>query len=362
MKSILASKSIPRRSGFTLVELLVVIVIIGVLVALLLPHGRMSREAARRMGCSNHLKQLSLALQNYHDVFGCFPSAMDGFGQDAALENGNAGRLSGIIPLLPFIEQRALSDQIAGPLEIANVHYPTLGPAPSVAEYPPWQQEMQVLRCPSSDHKKTGFGRTNYAFCIGDVTQDIHRPTKLRGVFGCHLFSRMADIADGTSNTLLMAEIGIAQGRMVMGQYAVNQPMSVLTQPSQCLTLRQPSQPLHYAKAAPLSELGRGGRWADGSAGFGLVTTVFPPNSSSCAAGGTEAENGIYSAGSFHPNGALVVMADGHTQFVTNNIDAGDASQPPITPAQLADRQMPSPYGIWGALGTAAGREKIGDY
>ncbi len=344
------------RTGFTLVELLVVIAVIGVLLALLLPNVRMSREAARRMQCQNCLKQLGLGLHNYHDVFGCFPSAMNGLGQPQS-PSGNAGRLSGVVPLLPYIEQRPLWEQIAAPLAAGGKAYPPLGAAPWTSEYPPWKEELPVLRCPSADNRRTTFGRTNYAFCVGDVTQDIHRPAKLRGAFGCRLFSRMDDITDGSSCTILMAEIGVVRGRAVDGQYAVRQPSGVLTRPSMCQAHAE--QGKHYAGGVELSELGRGGRWADGAAGFGLVATILPPNSPSCAAGGADAVDGVYSAGSFHPAGAVALLADGSVRFVSNKIDAGDAAQPPPTPQQLARGTMGSPYGVWGSLGTAAGQEKL---
>jgi prepilin-type N-terminal cleavage/methylation domain-containing protein len=343
-------------SGFTLVELLVVIAVIGVLLALLLPNVRMSREAARGMQCGNNLKQLGLGLANYHDVYCCFPSAMSDLGQPQSA-SGNAGRLSGLVPLLAYIEQRPLWEQIAAPLRTGDKSFPPLGAAPWDSGYPPWKQELNFLRCPSSDNRQTAFGRTNYAFCVGDVTQDLHRPAQLRGAFGCRLISRLADLSDGTSSTILMAEIGVANGRAVAGQYAVRQPGGLLTQPRLCQQLAE--QGKNYAGGVELSELGRGGRWADGAAGFGLVSTILPPNSASCAAGGAEAVDGVYSAGSFHPAGALALRADGSTQFVSNKIDAGDASHAPPTPQQLAGGTVASPYGVWGALGTAAGQEKL---
>jgi hypothetical protein len=122
------------------------------------------------------------------------------------------------------------------------------------------------------------------------------------------------------------------------------------------------SKPPRYKTGVPLSEQGRGGRWADGAAGFSLVNTVLPPNSPSCAVGGADAVDGVYSAGSVHPNVVLAVFADGHTQAITKNIDAGDPNKPPPSSEQLTAGALASPYGIWGALGTIAGWEKVGDF
>src|SRR5882724_1795463 len=92
----------PRRRAFTLVELLVVIAIIGVLVALLLPAVQAAREAARRMQCTNHLRQLSLSLHNFHDINGTFPKQVS---------PGGVTGVSWLVSVLPYLEQKSLFDQ-----------------------------------------------------------------------------------------------------------------------------------------------------------------------------------------------------------------------------------------------------------
>src|SRR5829696_3420124 len=100
--------AIRMRQGFTLVELLVVIAIIGVLVALLLPAVQSAREAARRMQCSNHQKQIGLALHNYHDVFGRFPYLRGGRNNPS----NRGGDYHGLVAMLPYYEQGARYDKV----------------------------------------------------------------------------------------------------------------------------------------------------------------------------------------------------------------------------------------------------------
>src|SRR5262245_48623779 len=119
------------RFGFTLIELLVVIAIIAVLVALLLPAVQQAREAARRSQCKNNLKQLGLALHNYHDVYGIFPFECGGTGWTGN-GTGNWARLSGMVVLTPYIDQAPLWNQISNKLPggVVAGFYPAMGPEP----------------------------------------------------------------------------------------------------------------------------------------------------------------------------------------------------------------------------------------
>src|SRR2546422_6918018 len=106
--------SLKSRRGFTLIELLVVIAIIGVLIGLLLPAVQKVREAANRLKCQNNLKQLGLALHNYHDAYGHFPpgrkslGSMEGYSNPPYASDPILYNLHGLVLLLPFIEQNNL--------------------------------------------------------------------------------------------------------------------------------------------------------------------------------------------------------------------------------------------------------------
>lgn len=344
-----------RFAGLTILELLVVTAIIAVLLGLLLPATRGAREAARRMSCSNNFKQIGLAIHNYHSTYKAMPPAMASIQTTPQI----ADRLSGLVWLVPYMEATSLWSEVNSPNYVGGIGYGPLQVPIAESRFDPWRTQIPTLICPSSPASPKDFGLTSYAFSIGDVTRDLHHPKEIRGALAGAKITRFRDIIDGLANTIAMTEIGNKVDHSIKGQFAVTQAEAILDSPIHCRDVVDPQRPSFYSDSVPLSVLGRGGRWADGAAGHSLVNTILPPNSPSCAVGGLEAVDGIYSAGSFHAGGCHILMTSGAVIFVTDSIDCGDSSHQPYDANDPNLTSAESPYGLWGALGTAAANEEI---
>lgn len=332
------------RRGFTLVELLVVIAIIGILVGLLLPAVQAAREAARRMQCSNNLKQMGLAILNYESTYKRLPAANAGSGcrNSGACPTNTTGRarISGLVFMMPFMEQANLYGQYSA----AN------SAAWSGAAY--WSTQVPTLLCPSDVQFRpvTNIAIANYNFCGGDAAtlmcsvdelgdgRNCRRP---RGIFGEFSFAPLSSITDGTSNTIAMSEHTTPTGALTMGRAAVVGGGATDT-PAFCRTQFVNRQ---YIVAVNTDVGTRGGRWSDGAALFTRFNTMVPPNGPSCMEANNHWLGGMYTASSNHTGGVMVVYADGSVHFISQNIDAGNQGLPQVL-------NGPSPYGVWGALGT----------
>jgi len=356
------------RTGFTLVELLVVIAIIGVLVGLLLPAVQAAREAARRMQCSNNLKQFGLALHNYHDTYNAFPPRRGGSagGGNTARFDGNYDRKSAFIPLLGFIEQQPMADMVATGGTLPNGHViPPGGPAGwyGNVDWLPWRTQIPSVLCPSDTNPGGGNQANNsYAFSMGDQVIS-HNGTGFAGHRGLFATSnrcrKFRDMTDGTSNTIAMSERAwagnygwrAAAGEAVKGLTA--QEPNVNTSPISCLALATGNRVVGVQIKSRFGEV-----WSDGQAERVGFNTVLAPNQLSCVNDGNvnaDSNGGVLNASSNHPGGVNSVLGDGSVRFIAESIDTGNTALPPVN-------NGPSPYGVWGALGSVSGGEVAGQF
>lgn len=360
-----------RHRAFTLVELLVVIAIIGILVGLLLPAVQAAREAARRMQCSNNLKQFGLALHNYADVLKAVPPRRGGtdytIGSDPARIKANYYRRSPFIALLPYIEQTARANLIAagGTSDNGSIKMAPGGPAAwyggtvGSTAYAPWYKQDSNVICPSDTPVLGGnSGKNSYAFCLGGTLLNQNSNTiEMRGVFGAPLkVKRFSSITDGTSNTIAMSEriwSGNFGWRTSSGTDDIRrgtaQLPAVNSNPGACLAT---ARGRFYAPGTRVK--GRfGALWTDGQAERVGFTTILGPNKPSCvndANVNADSNGGVLSASSNHTGGVNANFMDGSVRFISDSIDCGNTSRPPVTSG-------PSPYGVWGALGSVSGGE-----
>lgn len=205
------------RRGFTLIELLVVIAIIAILIALLLPAVQQAREAARRSTCKNNLKQIGLALHNYHDTHSRFPPGGIGWSFTAGQgDNPQLNSMGPLVMILPFMDMANIYNQFDFSLSYANPANVALA-----------ENVIPAYLCPSyagetvnSEHGYRGWNSntkkaiTNYLGVAGyattgsrvGVTSGTSLPSAQRGIFWPNSNTRMRDITDGSSNTFIYGE------------------------------------------------------------------------------------------------------------------------------------------------------------
>lgn len=314
-----------RRRGFTLIELLVVIAIIAILIALLLPAVQQAREAARRIRCRNNLKQIALALHNYHDAHGFFPYGLNGYGGGCPnyLTFG-----SWRVMILPYIDQAPLYEEFAPHFGASERCGGT-----SVRGLPEHRIPLDVYFCPSEAGGRSGGVATGWPHelqCPGDAAVASYvgctgahpaaqcstqlcdgsncpcefvgfhfrsRGGRFSGIFSQNSLGAdsvsFRNITDGTSGTLLLGEV--AQRRGDVGSW---------------WTCQFGGWP-HASTTTGINWAGRTHVWANSEA-----------------------------FASYHEGGANFALADGSVRFISENVDLN----------------------TFAALGTRAGGEVVGDF
>ena len=360
------------RSAFTLVELLVVIAIIGILIGLLLPAVQAAREAARRMQCTNNLKQIMLAAQMYHDSNDQFQPARGG-------ATGDYGWVGHHVWILPYAEQAPLYQR----LEAAGVPDAQWNGSGLYSEGPTY------LLCPSDGNSKQKTGwvnnawKTNYAGSWGDsICQTDESSMTSRGFFPGGLFTRssmnnsrhvvtrnMSSITDGTSNTIAYSEMVTATSQgtnKVKGGIGYISGSGV-TLPRNVLNLVSNAD--RTLLTGSVCTFNRGDNYAHGSVSTTGFQTILPPNSPSArnySSGSGQAGwgYGICSAQSNHSGGVNAAMVDGSVRFISDTIDCGDmdadvngSAYATMSASHGKEFAGKSPFGVWGALGTIDGGE-----
>jgi prepilin-type N-terminal cleavage/methylation domain-containing protein/prepilin-type processing-associated H-X9-DG protein len=314
--------------GFTLIELLVVIAIIAVLMGLMLPAVQAAREAARKVQCSNQLKQIGLALHNYHDAVGSLPMgyAARGVFRDGATDTAEGWCWAAMI--LPRLEQGPLFDSVNFGMPVEGVENTTAVVSvittyicPSDLTFGPFH-----VADPAGNVLATA-GPSSYAACVGgnetDTTTGLNNDGNGAGLFYRNSRTRMADIVDGTSQTIAVVErawckaSGVWAGAVSGG------------------TIRRGAQndcPTSGARFYPAATLVQ--------AHCHLINTNSDP------------DGGLDDCSSLHPGGANFLFADGSVHLIKNIL--GDAA----TRLDGSTSYAPASV-VFQALATRAGGEVV---
>ncbi len=315
--------------GFTLIELLVVIAIIAILIALLLPAVQQAREAARRSSCKNNLKQIGLALANYHEIAGQFPPALINPGRPAMTYYNFNQNTTGWTLMLPQLDQQPMYDAYnfyEASCPVMENGYPLAGTGNWQVNIPVTSQILNVLICPSDPDPElhsdthTAYASENaapssYVFSSGRIAENSgniwsaysrSRNTlpngtlfRWRCAFGNNGAAKLKDIQDGPSNTILVGEATMAKrDRRHIARWGQGRHVAVY---GRVITDADPNHVNYsiYKLNARMCDRSDGA-WANHSNCDMRYAWVFA---------------------SQHSGGAQFVFADGAVHFISENID-----------------------------------------
>jgi prepilin-type N-terminal cleavage/methylation domain-containing protein/prepilin-type processing-associated H-X9-DG protein len=313
----MTSKTRPiKRLGFTLIEILVVIAIIGVLLALLLPAVQSAREAARRAQCVNNLKQITLALHNYIDVNGVLPM---GYANQwcEVIPDAMCVSHGQFVAMLPQLEQQPLFNAVNFERNLYNSPNTTI-----------FATGVKILWCPSdpsidqpviydlNETLQNTIYLSSYVGCSGTWYNHGRNPVRtaqINGLFWGASSVRLADVTDGTSHTIVYGERAHA--------------------------LLTPDTASYWSW------------WADGDIGDTIFSTLYPMNPQKRIKDGslpfTDSLYWASSASSLHPGGANFAMLDGSVRFIKDSINCWPIDPATNLPPGLSQGGNPVLYS-WG--------------
>jgi prepilin-type N-terminal cleavage/methylation domain-containing protein len=337
------SLAAPRhKRGFTLIELLVVIAIIAILIALLLPAVQQAREAARRTQCRNNLKQLGLAIHNYHDNFNMFPRMVQGPAINST--RGDEWRnYSAHAMILPYVDQAPLYNLVS---QAINENRCTTGcdtgeptAAESTAPFSLSTRKIPAFLCPSDSQPGDRVDWNNYAVSTGankGWPGGADEAIDQNGVFNRYVTVRMGDITDGTSNVLAFSELVTSDQGARDGSQAdltrVREGNGISggnADPDAYPAITKANVDAWGAAAAAITTINGnrvGERWYRGQPFRTSFNTLLTPNSKfpnttfHCAGCNFDGR-GLHGARSKHVGGVHALMCDGSVKFVGENID-----------------------------------------